>query len=150
MYVCVCVSERGREREKGRIRSKRSTLNFARPSFSARKRERNEETLDANGERSNAGGKISSGKILVAGYFCIETSNRGIRRFLFAYRSSSPFVFFSFSPPVGNCRRKIDTERCESSRETRKGERFEAAHLFSKFPASIVSRAPLSPSMAHR
>lgn len=35
--------------------------------------DRNEETLDANGERSNVAGKISSGEILAAGCFCIET-----------------------------------------------------------------------------
>lgn len=71
---------------------------------------RNEETLDANGERSNVAGKISSGGILAAGCFCIET-------WLFFF---SFYLFLSLPPPPPRSTKtlgKIDTERCESSRE---------------------------------
>lgn len=50
---------------------------------------RNEETLDANGERSNVAGKISSGGILAAGCFCIETWP-----FFFSF-----YLFLSLPPP---------------------------------------------------
>lgn len=113
--------------------------NFARPffscrPFSTRKRERNEETLDANGERSNAVGKISSEKILAAGCVCIETSNQGCSAAFFLSIFASLFLclslslslsfflflLFPFSPSACSHWKlpgKIDTERCESSRE---------------------------------
>lgn len=77
---------------------------------------RNEETLDANGERSNVAGKISSGEILAAGCFCIETWPF----FLFFFFSSPSFYLFLSLPLVPRSTKtlgKIDTERCESSRE---------------------------------
>ena len=101
-----------------------------------RKEERNEETLDANGERSNVAGKISSGEILAAGCFCIET-----------------WPFFFFFLPIFSSRSPSPpplplSSFDENSRQNRHWAMWKLARTRKEASVSNLSASPLFPQIS--
>lgn len=96
--------------------------------------DRNEETLDANGERSNVAGKISSGEILAAGCFCIETWPS----FFFSF-----YLLLSPAPPSS-----LPFDENSTTRQNRHWAMWKLARTRKEASVSNLSGSPLFPQIS--